>query len=414
MNERGRLAAVSASMSPRRRAIALAVGIATLLCGFESAARAASVLDDAEFLAAIDRGLEKLYNFEFAAARSELGAAAARYPGHPVGPFLESMPGWWLALADPDDASARPPVRAALERTIELADRRLRSAPKDADGRFFRAAALACRGRLRSYDGEWIAAAWDGKRAIDLVRTLVVEQPGNRDLLFGLGLYDYYADVVPKQYGIFRPLAAFFPRGDRRRGLEELGRVEREGHFARVEAAFARLEIEYSWEENNIVALELAESLRRRFPGNPIFHLYLARAHVVRGEWAAARATCAEILALAGQGRTGYGAYQTEAARYFTGRADFEQRQFQAAASGLGDLERQAAARGSTSRWRTLGALTRGMALDGLADRRAAQAAYRLTLRLPDAAQAHARARGYLERPWRAPVTAPAKAPARG
>jgi hypothetical protein len=298
-------------------------------------------------------------------------------------------------------------VRAALERALDLADARLRAAPRDPDGRFFRAAALACRGRLRSYDGEWIAAAWDGKRAMDLVRDLAAEQPGNRDLLFGLGLYDYYADVVPKQYGVFRPLAAFFPRGDRRRGLEELGRVEREGHFARVEAAFARLEIEYLWEEDSAAALAHAGALRRRFPGNPVFHLYIARAHAVRREWRESRATCAEILAAARQGRAGYGSYQAEAALYFIGRADLEERSFQAAVIGLDGLEREAAARGSTSRWRTLGALSRGMALDALGNRPAAIAAYRLAQRLPDAAQAHARARGYLQRPFSAsPVTA--------
>jgi hypothetical protein len=310
------------------------------------------------------------------------------------------MPGWWLALADPDDARTRPPVRAALERALDLADARLRAAPRDPDGRFFRAAALACRGRLRSYDGEWIAAAWDGKRAMDLVRELAAEQPGNRDLLFGLGLYDYYADVVPKQYGVFRPLAAFFPRGDRRRGLEELGQVEREGHFARVEAAFARLEIEYLWEEDSAAALAHAEALRRRFPGNPVFHLYIARAHAVRREWKESREACAEILAAARLGRAGYGAYQAEAALYFTGRSDLEERNFHAAAAGLEGLEREAAARGSSSRWRTLGALTRGMALDALGNRQAAIAAYRLAQRLPDAAQAHARARGYLQRPF--------------
>jgi len=384
-----------------RRWRAAAPWLAIAFCGLAPhPARAASVLGDAAFLEAVDRGLEKLYNFEFDAARAELAAAAARYPGHPVGPFLEAMPGWWLALADPDDERTRPPVRAALERALDLADARLRAAPRDADGRFFRAAALACRGRLRSYDGEWIAAAWDGKRAMDLVRDLAAEQPGNRDLLFGFGLYDYYADVVPKQYGVFRPLAAFFPRGDRRRGLEELGRVEREGHFARVEAAFARLEIEYLWEEDSAAALAHAEALRRRFPGNPVFHLYIARAHSVRREWRESRATCAEILAAARLGRAGYGAYHAEAALYFIGRADLEERDYQAAVSGLEGLEREAVARGSSSRWRTLGALTRGMALDALGNRQAAIAAYRLAQRLPDAAQAHARARGYLQRPF--------------
>lgn len=361
-----------------------------------------SVLEDAAFLSAVDRGLEKLYDFQFDAARLDLAAAAARHPGHPAVPFLDSMPGWWRALADPDDASLRPPVRAALERTLELADQRLRRAPRDADGRFFRAAALACRGRLRAYDGEWIAAAWDGKRAIDLVRELRGEQPANQDLLFGLGLYDFYADVVPKQYPVFRPLTKFFPRGDRARGLAQLQLAEREGHFARIEAAFARLEIEYLWEENNAAALELATSLHARYPGNPIFHLYVARSRAVRDEWAASRAACAEILERARAGRQGYGAYQSEAALYFLGRADLAEARYAEAAARLSELETAARRRDSRSRWRTLGALVRGMALDAGGQRAAAQGAYREVLRLPDAGDAHQRARGYLRRRYAA------------
>jgi hypothetical protein len=363
-------------------------------------ARGASVLEDAGFLAAIDRGLEDLYDFRFAAAKLELDAAAARYPDHPVGPFLEAMPGWWQALADPDDASLRPPVRATLERTLELADRRLRTAPRDPDGRFFRAAALACRGRLRSYDGEWIAAAWDGKRSIDLVRALRTEQPANHDLLFGLGLYDFYADVVPKQYGVFRPLVAFFPRGDQSRGLEELAQVERDGHFARVEAAFARLEIEYLWLEDNAAALAHAEALHARFPGNPIFHLYLARCRAARSEWAAARSVAGEILGRALAAHPGYGGYQAEAGRYFSARADLAERRWADAVRGLEELEVQAGKRGSKSRWRTLGALVRGMAHDAAGDRRRATDAYREALKLRDAGDAHARARGYLKKPY--------------
>lgn len=390
------------NLRPLRRALA-ALGTLSIATGLAAGPLpAASVMDDAAFLAAVDRGLERLYDFDFAAARASLQAAAADHPGHPVGPFLESLPGWWLALADPDDAAARAPVRERLERTLALADQRLRAAPHDADGRFFRAAALACRGRLRSYDGEWIAAAWDGKRSIDMVRELRADQPANQDLLFGLGLYDYYAEVVPREYAIFRPLAVFFPRGDRQRGLDELARVEKEGHFARVEAAFARLEIEYSWEEDTAAALAHAEALHARFPGNPVFHLYVARAHAVRGEWAAGRPVFAELLVRARAGRPGYGAYQAEAALYFAGRADFEERRYAEAIAGLEGLEREAAARGSKSRWRTLGMLARGMALDGAGRRAEAVAVYRQLLRLPDAGNAHARARGYISRPWTA------------
>src|SRR6185436_7077183 len=42
--------------------------------------------------------------------------------------------------------------------------------------------------------------------------------PGNREALFGLGLYDYYSDVLPRVAKVLRFLARM-PGGDRDRGL---------------------------------------------------------------------------------------------------------------------------------------------------------------------------------------------------
>ena len=50
---------------------------------------------------------------------------------------------------------------------------------------------------------------------------------------FGLGLFNYLADVVPKQYRILRPFTRLFPKGDRNQGIVQLERAIR---YARKQA----------------------------------------------------------------------------------------------------------------------------------------------------------------------------------
>jgi hypothetical protein len=382
---------------------------ALLAAGLVGAAAAAppSILEDPGFVAHLDRGLARLYNLELDAARAELAAAVAAAPDHPVGPFLGALPAWWSLLLDPDDVGPRRPVLAAMEATLARCAQRLERDPRDVDARFFMAAALAVRGRLRSLAGEWIAAARDGKRALDLVRELHREQPANEDLIFGLGLYDYYADVIPEEYPIFRPLKPFFPPADRARGLARLEQAMRNGRFSRAEAAYALLEIEYLWREDAARALVHARWLRSRYPGNPVFLTYEGRSLAMLGDWGGARLVFADVLRRRAAGSSGFGPYQEEMARYFLGRGALEEKRHAEALAVLAELERVAAARGSVSRYRTLGQLASGMAHDALGRRPQAVARYRRVLTMRDSAGAHQRAREHLARPFTPQAAAP-------
>ena len=99
----------------------------------------------------------------------------------------------------------------------------------------------------------------------------------NPDLLLGVGLFDYLADVAPSQYPILKPFTRFFPKGDRRRGLQEIATAVEKGTFVPTEAAFCLVQIHYIFEHDYATSLHYARWLRDRYPDNALFHVYEGR-----------------------------------------------------------------------------------------------------------------------------------------
>jgi len=358
-----------------------------------------SILDDDAFTARLGPALDRLYDLDLAATEAELAALAALHPEHPAGPLLAALADWWRVQLDTDDTGYDAAVEARIDEVLARADARLEADPEDPDGLFFRAAAIALRGRLASLRGRWIPAAYDGGRALRLVRRLAAAQPDNRDLLFGLGAYDYCADVVPDRYPIFKPLVPFFPRGDRERGLAELEQVRDHGRFARAEAAWLLAQLHYQFERDRAGTLEQVGWLRERYPGNALFHAFEGRALVRWDDCGRGGAIYRQVLDRAEAGATGYNEARAVEAHYMLGRCALENGRYQAATPHLIEAARLAADR-PDSPYRTLAHLRLGMAADALGDRAAAVRHYRTALALPDSSEAHERARRYLREPY--------------
>src|SRR5215207_4120324 len=92
-------------------------------------ARAESILDDPLFQQDAKQGLHFLYDMDFGAADEVFGKITARYPDHPVGPFLQALIPWWSIQLEPDDTSQDETFIAAMDRVIDVCDRRLRQNP---------------------------------------------------------------------------------------------------------------------------------------------------------------------------------------------------------------------------------------------------------------------------------------------
>lgn len=371
-----------------------------LLLAVPAAARQRSLLDDEAFRVDVRQGLDRLYDMDYAGANAVFAGIEQRYPGHPVGPFLRALPSWWEILIDPDDESHDKAFFKAMDEVIDRCDRRLRADKNDLDGLFFKAGALAFRGRLHTDRKNWLRAARDGQKALNLLKEVRQRDPENPDLLLGVGLFDYLADVAPSQYPILKPFARLFPKGSRARGLEELAQAVEKGQFVPTEAAFCLLQLHYIFEKDYATSLHYARWLRQRYPNNALFHVYEGRSFARLNLWPDARQDLLDVLERSSEGKPGYRGDVTQQALYVLGRDEVRWKQYSDALPYFMRLE-GLPTRGSTdSSYKAYGRLYRGMALDALGRRDEALFWYKRVLDSNPPGGARDMARGYLRAPY--------------
>lgn len=359
-----------------------------------------SILDDASFHAEVRLGLDRLYDMDFPGAATVFAAIEKEHPGHPVGPFLQSLHPWWEIQVDPDDDSHDDAFFDAMDEVISRCDKRLRADPNDLDGMFFKAGALAFRGRLHSDRKQWLRAALDGRKALQLLEEVRKRQPDNPDLLLGVGLFDYLSDVAPKQYPILKPFTRFFPKGDRARGLAEISEAVEKGKFVPTEAAFCLVQIHYVFERDYATSLHYSRWLRDRYPNNSLFHIYEGRSLARLNLWQDERQDLLDVLDRQAAGRPGYKGDVTQQALYVLGRDEVRWRRFADALPHLSRLEVLPNRGDTAEEYKAYGRLYRGMALDALGRRDEAVYWYRQALDLRPPGEVRDKARGYLKAPY--------------
>jgi len=368
--------------------------------GRGSPAATASVLDDPFVRQQAKQGLDALYDMRFEEAQRLFDQIDRRFPAHPIGPFLSALNTWWKILLDFSDTSHDDAFYTAMEEVIDRCDRVLKRDDDNFDAMFFKGAALGFRGRLRSNRREWFKAAADGKRAMDYVLGVAEKDPANHDYIFGKGLYDYYAAVIPDRYPFAKAVTTFLPKGDRARGLRELEQTARQGYYIQTEAAYFLLQIYYVFEQDFDKSLEYAAWLRERHPGNSFFHCIEGRIYARWGHWSRAEAIFVTVLERYKQGQAGYNAAIGEQALYYLARAKMAIQRHEEALAYLLQLEALSARSRADTYFKVMGRLRQGMVYDALGQRAVAQARYRQVLTMKEWGNAHEQAEQYLQRPF--------------
>ena len=359
-------------------------------------------LDDPVFEQRVLRGIDKLYNYEFDRADSDFTEVIRLRPDHPAGYFFRAMVQWERIISNFDDESQDDKLYKMLDGVIEMCEKRLDEHPNDVTAMFFNGGAVGFRGRLRANRGKWLGAANDGMVALPLVRKAYELEPNNYDVLLGIGIYNYYASVVPEKYPIVKPAMIFFPSGDRKKGLEQLRQASQNAKYAKVEAMYFLMQNYFVYEKDYANALELARKLHAKYPNNSMFHRYVGRCLVSTGYLGEAKDIFVDIEKRCSKKQLGYDTYDAREACYYLGKFDFMAGRFDAALNYLyrnDELSRKID-KDEPSGFMSLGNLLIGMIYDAQGKRQDAIQQYKKVLAMKEYEDSHTESKKYLEKPY--------------
>jgi tetratricopeptide (TPR) repeat protein len=252
----------------RRTSIGVISALAVALCdGRPSFAQSAPVgLTGAPALA---KAYDSILDARFERAEAELGVACQTAPREACD-VLDVAAMWWTIQLEPESLALDAEFSRRVETAIASAEDWAAREPSRAEAWFYLGAAYGSRVQWRVLRNEKLLAARDGKRIKEALEHALALDPDLEDAHFGIGLYRYYADVAPAAAKVLRWIL-FLPGGDRKKGLLEILRAHERGELLRGEASY-QLHLLYLWyEQQPARALDLLESLRARYPHNPLF-----------------------------------------------------------------------------------------------------------------------------------------------
>jgi tetratricopeptide (TPR) repeat protein len=191
---------------------------------------------------------------------------------------LDTLAAWWDIRLDAHDRARDQAFGQKVEAAVAGTEAWVARDPGRAEAWFYLGASYGARAQWRSVRGEQVAAARDGKRIKESLERAVALDPALQDARYGVGLYQYYADVAPSVLKVLRWFL-LLPGGDRATGLRAMEQARTRAQVVRGEASY-QLHLVYLWYEKDPErALTLARELRTRYPHNPHFYEIEAEIH---------------------------------------------------------------------------------------------------------------------------------------
>lgn len=293
--------------------------IGFVVCAITPRARSQWILLHTDADSLVQQGIRHIFNLKYDSAQSLFDTLTARYPRHPAGYFFSAMVDWWHIAVDPDNRAWDRSFASKLKRTEALCDSLLDSNEFDIIALFFKGGAVGYLGELYAYREQWVAAAQEGKRGLDILQRAEHLAPTNYDVMLGTGLYNYYAEKIPEDYPWVKPFLLFFPSGNKRLGMQQLRAAAVKGRYTGYEAYYQLLRIYYSYENDFPAALGIARVLHAEFPDNVLFERFLGRCLAQLSKVVPGDSVWRDVAAKCTAGRAGYGASAEREARYYIG-----------------------------------------------------------------------------------------------
>jgi len=226
----------------------------------------------------IIKGINHLYDLEFDEAERLFSKMVSERPEYPAGYFYRAMVTWSrLSVGFWTTQNLKEYVER-IDQTISVARTRIEKDAKDSRSYFYLGGALGFKGRFELMRQNWFSSYNLAYDAIQALKTCQKLDPNNKDVLLGLGIYDYY---TAKLSGVLKLLTyLFLHKGDKDEGLRKLHVAAREALYSSLEAKSMLIHIYLFLEEDFAKALPLIQDLRIQFRKNMRYPYFEGLAYI--------------------------------------------------------------------------------------------------------------------------------------
>ncbi len=287
------------------------------------------LLEDINIQLEATQAINDMYNFQFAQAEKQYRWIKQKYPNHPLSYFLLALSEWWKIAVNVENTQYDVKFEAYLDTAILKAELIYQLPQFKVEGAFFQSAGWAFKGRLYAERKKWGKAASAARNSLKYLDDMKDKDYLSPELLFGDGLYNYFTVWIRDNYPMLKPIMAFFKKGDKELGLEQLRTVATHAFYTRTEAQYFLMRI-LAYEEKDMgAALQISQYLYETFPQNAFFHRYYARLLYSTGQIRRTELESLLILARIDSGNTGYEEVSGRYAGFYLGQIYEQRRNFE-------------------------------------------------------------------------------------
>lgn len=227
------------------------------------------------------KGIEYGYNMQIEKAAEVFDQLIKLDPQNPLSYVLQSVNHFYMLQWRASEAVENK-FKKLTSKAIQLSKRNLSKKEKRLDALFYLGTIHIYLAAYHGRQSNWLRAFWYGKDGIDFLKKIVAIDPNYYDAYLGLGLYHYYADVLPQF--IKRVTAIFGIEGDRERGLKQLQLAAEHGKYSQAEAMLILGNIYLYTEKQPEKALQYSEKLANLYPANSGFLSFLGENYQRKGD----------------------------------------------------------------------------------------------------------------------------------
>ena len=215
----------------------------------------------------IIHGIHLLYDWEFDRAEKLFSGMFFNNSKDPAPYFYYAMVSWSRLASGFWNRKYVDQYDERIDKTISVARAKIETGNAENYAYFYLGGALGFKGRFALMERKWFSSFNLAYKAIEALKTCQRMDPANKDVLLGLGIYDYYTARLSGVMKFFSSL--FISKGNKKEGLRKLHAAADEAIYSRIEAKSMLIHIYLFLESGYREARPLTEDLAARFKNNP-------------------------------------------------------------------------------------------------------------------------------------------------